>query len=488
MKHAILILAHKDFDQVRHLIEYFVRDCYVYVHIDKKAAITPEELHSIDSMPQVRAVYRKYKVHWGGFSILKTEMFLLRQVLKDGDCDYVHLISGQDYPIKPLDDFLKFFEEHKGKEFIRYANIPNPNWDHYTYARFKYFYPYDYINRSSKEALSISKEVIRWERKLGIKRRIPDYFDWLYGSTQWFSLTIKAINILLDYTKKHPSFYIRCHWTFAPEEFYIATVVVNLLPRLSISPTDLRYIRWKDENGNYPANLCMNHFHFLAEKNPFIFARKIERMFDGNTVVESIDKYLLTKDTNMKQRTGGWTNNYLGLYNFSETLAFRISSLCKALNVSSVLDMGCGAGYYVAYLRRKGIPIVGYDANPNTPQQSSLLLPDNDEPCGVADIIDPIEIDEPFDMVLCMELISSIPKELRIKAITNISKIVNKYLLITERCEGPDKKMSVCNYYGNYFKNFGFQRNDLATVFLNKSQIGTNMYTLFLERNICPHY
>ena len=54
MKHAILILAHKDFDQVRHLIEYFVRDCYVYVHIDKKAAITPEELHSIDSMPQVR--------------------------------------------------------------------------------------------------------------------------------------------------------------------------------------------------------------------------------------------------------------------------------------------------------------------------------------------------------------------------------------------------------------------------------------------------
>ena len=34
MKHAILIMAHKHFDHLKHLIEYFSRDCFVFVHIE----------------------------------------------------------------------------------------------------------------------------------------------------------------------------------------------------------------------------------------------------------------------------------------------------------------------------------------------------------------------------------------------------------------------------------------------------------------------
>ena len=43
MKHAVMIMAHKNFEFLRHLIEYFSRDCYVFVHIDKKSSITREE-------------------------------------------------------------------------------------------------------------------------------------------------------------------------------------------------------------------------------------------------------------------------------------------------------------------------------------------------------------------------------------------------------------------------------------------------------------
>lgn len=35
MKHAIIILAHKDLENLPHLIEYFQHDCYIYIHIDK---------------------------------------------------------------------------------------------------------------------------------------------------------------------------------------------------------------------------------------------------------------------------------------------------------------------------------------------------------------------------------------------------------------------------------------------------------------------
>lgn len=479
MKHAILILAHKDFGQVRHLIEYFVRDCYVYMHIDKKAAITPEELHSIDSMPQVRAVYRKYKVHWGGFSILKTEMFLLRQVLKDGNCDYVHLISGQDYPIKPLDDFLKFFEEHKGKEFIRYANIPNAQWDHYTFSRFKYFYPYDYINKkTSQEALTLTRKIIRWEKRFGIKRSIPDQFDCLYGSTQWFSITIDATKTLLVFTQKYPAFYRRCRWTFASEEFYIATILCNLRPLSSISRTDLRFIRWKYENGNCPANLGTEHFYLLANTNPFFFARKFESPV-GNYLINLIDQYLIDDATLQVSPYGGWNYNGFQKYSFNPQIAIAIARLYHYLQLDSILDFGCGAGFYVAALRRYGCLATGYDINPYTPHLSSLLLPPNDEPCGIADLMGTLDLEQPFDMVICLNVLSCIPPDRQNITLNNLVKCSGKYILISENLEKGGTRL--LQQYEKTLSSHQYTKNELATSLLTKNCHCQSQFFLVME-------
>ena len=77
MKQGILIQAHKDFEQLYHLIEYFSVGCYVFVHLDKKSTFTKEQIAQLKEMPQVKGVYKKYSVHWAGFSILKCELFLL---------------------------------------------------------------------------------------------------------------------------------------------------------------------------------------------------------------------------------------------------------------------------------------------------------------------------------------------------------------------------------------------------------------------------
>ena len=481
MKHAILILAHKDFDQVRHLIEYFVRDCYVYVHIDKKAAITPEELHSIDSMPQVRAVYRKYKVHWGGFSILKTEMFLLRQVLKDGDCDYVHLISGQDYPIKPLDDFLKFFEEHKGKEFIRYANIPNAQWDHYTFSRFKYFYPYEYINTDSKKAIELSRKFVKWQKKLGIKRRIPDHFDQLFGSTQWFSISKEATEAIVSYTKRYPSFYRRARWTFASEEYYIATLLMNLTPRKNVEATDLRLIRWREENGNCPANLGNEHFHLLAENKLFFFARKFEVKI-CQELLKNIDEYLLNDNNCLVTQRGTWIYNGFQKYKYHDIFAYSIYKICNSLEITSLLDMGCGAGFYVASLRRYGIPTTGYDANPYTPFLSSLLLPEGDAPCGIADISGTFEYDDPFDMVMCLDVLSHIPLDVVDKCVTNLAHLSNSYILLAEFYNNNDEMTKTMLRHEASFIPFGYHKHKLGTSLLNEKRSKTKIESLLLYK------
>lgn len=129
MKHAIIIIAHKNFNHLVHLIEYFEKDCYLFVHIDKKSDFTKHEINQITAIPHVVKVYKKYAVHWGGFSMLKCEMFLLKESLHLCNAEYFHLLSGQDYPVKPLSKFLRFFNINKGKEFMQMVHLPHLGWD-----------------------------------------------------------------------------------------------------------------------------------------------------------------------------------------------------------------------------------------------------------------------------------------------------------------------------------------------------------------------
>jgi len=49
MKHAILILAHKNIGQLCRLAGYFEKDCDVFIHIDKKQPVTREEEEKLRS-------------------------------------------------------------------------------------------------------------------------------------------------------------------------------------------------------------------------------------------------------------------------------------------------------------------------------------------------------------------------------------------------------------------------------------------------------
>ena len=455
MKHAILIMAHKNYSFLHHLIEYFERDCYVFVHIDKKSDITKEDIACLREMPQVTEVYQKYSVHWGGFSILKCELFMLKDAMKKCDAEYFHLISGQDYPIKSLDSFLNFFIENKGTNFMVYSHLPNPRWEQNTYERFQYIYLFDYFGDRAK-AIHYSNTIMAFQKKYHLKRRIPDYFDHLYGGSQWFSITRKAVNTFLLFTKRHPSFYHKMHFTFAPEETYFTTLGVNLLLKdnQKIENNNCRFIRWKHENGNYPANLSMDHFHIFVEEEA-LFARKFDGI-EGERAVHEIDRFLLKDSQIDYSKNGGWIYNVYQKYKYNKVVLSFLQSFCKSHKIKSVLDIGCGAGLYVAALRRLKIPVAGYDANPYTPELSARLLPLGDEPCGVVDITDSIKVDEQFDLVICMDVLQYIPMDLLKKGIYNISRLSKMYVLIT--CLNSEKNGLSDKMLEEIFSSYGMIR------------------------------
>ena len=346
MRHAILILAHKNYPLLCRLVGYFSEDCDVFVHVDKKGKFTQEEIGCLQACGPVKAVVRKYDVHWGGFSMLKAELYLLRLAMAQSDAAYFHLISGQDYPLKPLPLFLAFFEKNKGKSYLNYKHIPFAERDCNGYFRFQYYLPYDYIDGRTAKGKRMVCKFYSWHRKLHIKRRIPDHFYHLYGGSQWFSITREAADMLDGYTRQHPAFYRRMRFTFSPEESYVTTVLVNKMPRHRIVNHNLRYVRWKRENGNNPANLGIEHFEELV-KSPAFFARKMESPY-YEPLAERIDRYLLSDQGMRAGATGVWIYRSLNLFRHDGPLAKTIALFCKLMGVEDVVDAGCGCGTYMA--------------------------------------------------------------------------------------------------------------------------------------------
>jgi hypothetical protein len=88
------------------------------------------------------------------------------------------------------------------------------------------------------------------------------------------------------------------------------------------------------------------------------------------------------------------------------------SGLKTIFDSSTVLDLGCGPGYYTRYFLDHGIKSKGYDGNPNTPTISKGL-------CDVADLTQIHNFDK-NDWVLSLEVGEHIPKEYEDTFIQNL--------------------------------------------------------------------
>jgi hypothetical protein len=437
MRHAIMIMAHKNTAFVTKIAKYFSDSCDVFVHFDTKSHLVNEELNQLKNLPQVKAVLQQYDVNWGGTSVLECELWLLQYAIEHGEADYFHLISGQDYPIRPLDDFLKYFEEHSGQNYIQYTRLPNRRWENNTFSRLQYFYPYDWATSHDNPRRWV-REQVRLQKERGIKRQLPMEFDHLYGGSQWFSITREAADTLLRYTREQPSLLRRMWMTFAPEEFYVATVLVNLIGEGSITQGNLRYIRWKNENGNRPANLGMEHFKYLCQNNCF-FARKFERNISED-LLQNIDKYLLQDNKISQSPTGGWIYDGVLQYGYDYSFSNFIIQFCQELGIVSAVDAGCGDGLYVALWRELNLPFTGFDSNPYTERLADLMLERGSQFYNVMDITGD-SINGSFELVVCKDMLPFIPRELINNAVHNLCSMSSHFIILSWNVQEKFSKM-----------------------------------------------
>lgn len=210
-------------------------------------------------------------VCWGGYSQIRAEMLLYMSAYRHGGYGYYHLMSGQDLPLKPVDEINTFFEKNNGKEYIGFFKTRREDFA----DRVVYHYPLQdshaltpaWRGRITAAFLRLQKGLhIRRNTHLGLKK-----------GPNWCSLSSRAVELLVSKQR-----YIARHFGhgFCADEIYKQTIIWNSPLRDSIydktlSPEgNLYHIRWT-EGSAHPHTFTQADEQELRQST-MLFARKFD--------------------------------------------------------------------------------------------------------------------------------------------------------------------------------------------------------------------
>lgn len=291
MKHAFLILAHKNPEQLGRLVTYLVdKDCHVLIHIDQKSISEFNDFREKFVSDDRIRIYSEYKVYWGSFNQIRASHLLLEESLKHFKFDYVHLISGQDLLIKKMDQLNDFLVQGNGQDFVHVFNSENSNsWsgDGGT-ERMRLFWITDYSDSFKFFFSKLNVLIHFFQRTFKFYRKISFKMN---GGTNWYSLSRTTSEGVVSYVKKNPEFLGRFKNTRCADEIFLASILMNAGLEKKVNSNYLRYIDWQT-GPEYPRTFRKEDFERLKSVQNVFFARKFDEKTD-NFIIDKVYKELL---------------------------------------------------------------------------------------------------------------------------------------------------------------------------------------------------
>lgn len=233
MKQAFLIIAHDNFEHLKHLIQSLDHnDSLFFVHIDAKAKI-PSEILTLRTINPI-SIFQKYKVKWGSQSQIKTELFLFENAFNNHDIEWFHLLSGVDFPLTNNDKIIQFFKYHSGIDAFLESESPLHIYDRIRLYHFYVSSP-DSANRFKK---FLQRKFNALQIRIGVNRLKNNVLKIGYGSN-WGDFRRNAVMYLLSKKKEILKF---TKFTACADEIYKQTFLSD--SNIKICPDNLRYIDW----------------------------------------------------------------------------------------------------------------------------------------------------------------------------------------------------------------------------------------------------
>jgi hypothetical protein len=273
---AYIILAHRDPSNIARLATRLTESgATVAIHYDLKAPASDfQEIGSaLKPLADKVVLVERITVGWGEWSIVQATLNALRALAATGRTfDYVHLMSGMDYPIKPLRAFEAFLERRAGTEFIQTTNIREKSWikgglEHERYQ-------FRHIHNWQTQRKEFDRHWKSQQRKGRKRNFLPGLAPYL--GSQWWTLTWSTCLGALRWSEA-PGVTEFFQTVWIPDEMFFQTFVGNNIKPSKISVATLTFYQFTDKG--IPAVFYNDHLHYLSLHEEY-FARKLSPYAD----------------------------------------------------------------------------------------------------------------------------------------------------------------------------------------------------------------
>lgn len=303
MKHAFLISAHQDLEQLLRLITTLDSEYSLfYIHWDKKHEHILHQSSDFHKLQKKNNVFfvENIKVYWGGVSQVMATIKLLNAAIQNPEIVYFHLLSGIDYPLKPLSFIFDFFAENN-HNYLLY--VPEESRCEYYIDRY-YFYDTDYMdvraNTVGYEKKLIRKLLLLLQRctyllvqKLGLRIRKRVSMKYYHGSN-WFSFTREAVNYILKRVSEEEWILRRFKYTAVSDEsFFTMLMMDNPQMRKTVINDDLR-LRMSNGTLNRGGYVCVEKDFERIQNTSALFGRKFVTGI-SDKLIKRIDSEILMR-------------------------------------------------------------------------------------------------------------------------------------------------------------------------------------------------
>jgi Core-2/I-Branching enzyme len=263
VKIAYLVLAHHDPTHLERLVEAIDYKARIFIHLDKKTDID-RYIHIAD-MKSVDFISERIKVYWGGFSMVKAILNLIKAALASKE-NFSHLVllSGSDYPIKPASTFYDFLKSNPDRQFIKFINLnESPEPDQRRLNSYWFMEPFQPFCNDR-----FFRRLLQKLFHLGVTRKPLSNVLSTWGSGNW-AITPECAAFILQYLERNPGFIDFYKFAHAPDEHFFHTIVANS-PFLRKAGGFREKIRWPHEVSNITLNFegrifVENDYEFLED-------------------------------------------------------------------------------------------------------------------------------------------------------------------------------------------------------------------------------
>lgn len=302
MKHAYLIIAHNNFSQLLRLIGVLDhQDNDIFIHPDVKWKEFDEKAVSEGCKSSGLFIVDRTDVIWGDYSQIACEMALFEAAVKKGGYGYLHLMSGADFPLRPIEQINAFFEERFPAEFVYYDQIQDVDKFARRCREYHFLQRYTGRHKNAKGFLSSCENtLLKLQRALGINRLREDGYHGLAKGSNWVSVTYPFAEYLVARKKQIER---QFRYTVCCDEVFLQTY-------LKQSPYYRNLFRMgaKDRNGFSFANMVYTDWQrgkpytFQSAdydeliRSPYLFARKFDEKSDP-AILDKLERRITGETT-----------------------------------------------------------------------------------------------------------------------------------------------------------------------------------------------